>query len=207
MGMTLNEIEEKAQELAGYLLVAGKQEALLLGIQIEGLKDLALIMSARDRRHERNAHVGMRGEENALRQRELTAMEQAAATIGRQVLGQRSEPGAVAGPPCPFTLSLGEKEYYVCTLPASHDGPHRGGGKWWEGPGNGGKAEVAEPTKPAVDQLHELLSYLINQSERELVRSQSDGKNPDEASRHLGESKAYDDAATKLQEILQEGGI
>ena len=78
---------------------------------------------------------------------------------------------------------------------------------WWAGPGNGGKAEAVEPTKPAADRLHELVSYLHNQQDREQIRARSDGKSPDEVARHFGQAEAYDDAATKLQDILQEGGI
>lgn len=68
---------------------------------------------------------------------------------------------------------------------------------------------VAEPTKPAVDRLHELVSYLITESERahDLAGQNEIGEMNATAVHFEAASKAYDDAATKLQEILQEGGL
>jgi hypothetical protein len=208
MGMSLSEIEEKAQELAERLTGTDRSGyADLLRTKLQGLKDLAQIIAFRDRRHEWNSSVGMRSEDRILRERELAAMEQTAANVSRQVLGQRTEAVTAASPPCPSTLTLGDREYYVCTLPAPHDGSHMGGGMSWTGPGNGGKAEVAEPTKPAADRLHELVSYLTATSKRDFDLSKTHTGGSVGSTKHLAASKAYDDAATKLQDILQEGGI
>lgn len=67
----------------------------------------------------------------------------------------------------------------------------------------------ADPTKPAADRLHELVSYFVQQSEEAATVHQRVSGVP---RRHAhtaaaAASRAYDDAATKLQEILQEGGI
>ena len=68
-----------------------------------------------------------------------------------------------------------------------------------------------EPTKPAADRLHELVSYFVGQSNENYNKTKSipevDEAQTSHETRYLSISKAYDDAATKLQEILQEGGI
>jgi hypothetical protein len=66
----------------------------------------------------------------------------------------------------------------------------------------GATPEAAEPTKPAADRLHELLSYFIQQSEAPI-----NGQTPDTERQGMMRAMYYDDAATKLQEILTEGGI
>jgi hypothetical protein len=169
MPMSLSDIEAKAENIAESLLIAGKNEAELLGIHLQGLRDLAQIKEAK-------------------------AFGAASETEERPV------PKA-----CPSTFQLSKDEYYVCVLPFEHAGQHRGGGMWWAGPGNGG--EKAEPIKPAIDRLHELLSYLISHSNSEFHQSNKHAPDSAESIKHLAASKAYDDGAQKLQEILNEGGI
>ena len=61
-----------------------------------------------------------------------------------------------------------------------------------------------EPTKPAIDRLHEMVSYLHEQSRENHGRADRmpDG---DKAARYLEAAGAYDDAALKLREILRGG--
>lgn len=92
-----------------------------------------------------------------------------------------------------------------CQLQAGHLGGHlsddeSGRAVWPAG-------ESAEPTKPAADQLHELLSYLVQQSQLSLEKSEHVMVETPVWRKHLAASKAYDDAAQKLQDILTEGGI
>lgn len=65
----------------------------------------------------------------------------------------------------------------------------------------------ADPVKPVADRLHELVSYLVRQSETDHHAAQATQLGATLEARYQASSKAYDDAATKLQEILQEGGI
>lgn len=64
-----------------------------------------------------------------------------------------------------------------------------------------------EPTKPVADRLHELVSYLIRNSETNHHAAGATQLGAASEERYQAISKAYDDAATKLQEILNEGGI
>jgi hypothetical protein len=116
----LNEIEEQADRLVVQLLAAGKQEALLLGIQIEGLKDLATIKALRDSRAEHNVAMD-------LQQRELAAMETVAANMPTQYplpdrprCGQRWSWGSHLGP----YSAVNPEHYEICTLPPQHSGVH-----------------------------------------------------------------------------------
>lgn len=81
-------------------------------------------------------------------------------------------------------------------LTAGHAGLHN----------DGGKTSGDEPTKPVADRLHELVSYL-----REALSFQADrsAQSTDAPSQnwHDGQSKAYTDAAEKLEALLMEGGI
>jgi hypothetical protein len=63
----------------------------------------------------------------------------------------------------------------------------------------------AAPTKPAADRLHELVSYFIQQSQQAFNATRVEPA--EQHSRYLSVSKAYDDAATKLDEILREGSL
>lgn len=67
-----------------------------------------------------------------------------------------------------------------------------------------------EPTKNVADRLHELVSYLQQQAEE--CRDEAERKRDvvgQEARKQPGDymAPAYSEAATKLQEILSEGGI
>lgn len=251
MDMTLSDIEAKADELVQRLLVAGKSEALLIGIQIGGLRDLAQIKAVGDQRAQWNASVGMREEDSTRRDREIAAMEAVAAKVPEPttperrceiqreaiVLGEKPErktrlqclladghpglhtdcegvkwdeevrfvqPPASGVPPCPSTFQRSKDEYYVCTLEYQHEGQHRGGGMWWSGPGNGG--DKAEPTKPAADRLHELLSYVTDQQVQATALIDNDVR-PTVRDQAAARRHAYHDVALKLEDILSEGGI
>lgn len=216
MDMTLSDIEAKADELARQLLAAGKSEALLLGIQLEGLRDLAQIKAVGDQRAQWNASVEMRRVEvqaaEMRHEREVAAMERTATNVADALPKSTDSPVVVraTAAPCPSSLSLSKDEYYVCTNPANHEGPHTGGGKVWTGPGNMGRLDATkpDPTKPAVDRLHELVSmwnqFSTDQSDRgmdELRRNTRDGWYAE------GQSVAWGKAAAMLQDILTEGGI
>lgn len=99
-------------------------------------------------------------------------------------------------------LAIGKPPYPCCELMRGHDGAHSDGTTNWTN-----AAEAPEPTKPAADQLHELLSYLIQQSQLSLEKSEHVMVETPVWRKHLAASKAYDDAAGKLQDILNEGGI
>lgn len=101
-------------------------------------------------------------------------------------------------------LAIGKPPYPCCELMRGHDGAHSEGTTNWT---NAAEKQDAEPTKPAADRLHELLSYLIQQSEQSLEKSNHVMQESPPWRKHLAASKAYDDAAQKLQEILTEGGI
>lgn len=112
--------------------------------------------------------------------------------------------------PCPSVMQMGD-DRYVCRLPFGHTSQHRGDGMWWTGSGNSARDAVdyrdPEPTKPAADHLHELLSYLVQQSQLSLEKSEHVMVETPVWRKHLAASKAYDDAAGKLQDILTEGSI
>lgn len=95
------------------------------------------------------------------------------------------------------------QQVYRCTRPAGHIS--RGIAHAWVGyPAT--VVDPEEPTKPVADRLHELVSYLVSQSVEE--HHKADEKIEGwRAAKFVAASKAYDDAASKLQEILQEGGI
>jgi hypothetical protein len=238
----LNEIEREADRLASHLLHSqtGKNEALLLGVKLEGLAHLAQIKRTRDLRAEWNAHVEMR-------ETEIDAMHKAANAAEAAASWKAQEADEARRPKCGYRWSWREgdaqhweictlierhelqgipRHYnqvtlvaeespesdkycgakhptlnYLCTKGAPHGGQHGHAGVFW--------SDLPEPTKPAVDRLHELVSYLITESERahDLAGQNQIGGMDASADRFSAVSKAYDDAATKLQEILQEGGL
>lgn len=186
--MNLEEIEAKADELAALML-----EVVQVGdipARLEGLAHLAQIKAVRDRRHVWNAHVGMRERDNEMRQREISAMEVAADAASRAI------PPA-GGCTSRINSLIPGHPPLLCELSHGHPGRHLSGNTSWD--------LEAEPTKPAVDRLHELVSYL--EASKEGADQADDGGDRYESGRLDGMSKAYRDAATKLQEILSEGGI
>jgi len=106
----MDEIEERADALALKLIdvTTGRNEALLLGIQIEGLKDLALIKQVADNRSTWNATVGMR-------ERELAAMELMAAGVPKQGICGAQSQGVWNG---------SAHVMQTCRIPAGHQGWH-----------------------------------------------------------------------------------
>lgn len=184
---SLSDIESMATDLAQQLLEAGKQEALLIGLRLEGLRDLAQIIQVGDGRIARTAEL-------EVKQQALEAMGSSKPTTGV--------------PPCPSRLQLSKDEYYVCVLGYQHAGPHTGGGTSWTGPGNAGKLDAVkpDPTKPAADRLHELLSYLIEKRDEDAVLAR-EGGTPVIRDQAASRRYAYGEVATKLESILMEGGI
>lgn len=249
--MSLSDIEAKAEDLANRLLAAGKSEAMLIGFQIAGLRDLAQIKAVGDQRAQWNASVEYTVRQTSALELAATAQTDAAQAqvaakperrceIQREVivLGEKPErkirlqclladghpglhtdregtkwdeevrfvqPPASGVPPCPSTFQRSRDEYYVCILSYEHDGPHHGGGMTWTGPGNG--KQEAEPTKPAADRLHELVSYCRTHAEESDDKAGHVQAQSPPWLRHRAVARAYDDAATKLQDILTEGGI
>lgn len=158
--MTLEEIEAKADELVIKALEpdTGVREVELLNLQIENLKDLAMIKRVADQRAQWIVHASWRHAELDNQRR-----------WGRPL----PPPGGATTPETVITST---------------------------------EVAAADPTKPVADRLHELVSYLIGKSEEYMATAKSAVQVVSESKAVLA-SKAYDDAATKLQEILQEGGI
>lgn len=258
MGLSLSEIEEKAQEFAGHLIgTPSRASADLYRSKLKGLRDLALIMQVADNRATWNAQVGMR-------ERELVAMEQTAANVTEAlakqaptqperrceiqreaiVLGEKPDrtiqlqclladghPGlhtdregvrwdeevrfvqpAPTGPQCPSTLRISQDEQYTCRFAAGHGGDHLSEGDdvmRWTGPGNG--KQEAEPTKPAVDRLHELVSMWNGFSRDQDLAARNvvvtDAETAESRGYLDGQAVAWGKAASMLQDILTEGGI
>lgn len=163
MGMSLSDIEAKAENIAESLMVAGKSEALLLGIQLEGLRDLAQIKQ-----------------------------------IGSQQAQDPAQTDAFIAAKYCLTPGPGS---LLCWDLKGHAGPHGMGNDTWS------DEQEAEPTKPAADRLHELMSYLLGQCNSHYQTHSTHTGGSVGAQQHLAASKAYDDAAQKLDEILREGGI
>lgn len=207
MGMSLSDIEAKADEYLTELLATDSDAAAASWLyRLRGLRDLAQIKAVGDQRAQWNASVGMRKESAAS--------------------------GVLF---CSSTLSLSKDEYYVCTIPAPHTGQHRGGGKWWAGPGNG-KQEAGptkpdpgyseawdhghsqghtdgvnaqyEKTKPAVDRLHELVSMWNGFSQDQSERDMDElRRNTRDGWYAEGQAVAWGKAAAMLEDILTGGGI
>lgn len=95
-----------------------------------------------------------------------------------------------------------------CTLYSGHSGQHQHeGGETdpsarWDGESGLAFQNITEPTKPAVDRLHELVSYCKQNAEA----ADAYAITPDEH-QVVAEAKAYRDIATKLEEILREGSL
>lgn len=179
--MSLSEIESRASALALKLVnvTTGRQEALLIGVQLEGLRDLAQIKAIADNRADHNVAVGMR-------ERELAAMEAVAAGIPKPNTAK-----------CGFGWSWpdGETSHFeICTEPAKHTGDHR----------NSVTGIAHVPTKPVADRLHELVSYFAQERGAANEESTKSGPAGDAA---VGRFHAYNDAAAKLEALLLEGGI
>lgn len=190
MEMSLSEVEKRADALTQVLIHGntGRQQALLLGVQIEGLRDLAQIKAIADNRAEHNVAVGMR-------ERELAAMEAVAANIPSQgICGAQSR-----------SVWTGERMVpQTCRVSAGHSGWHKSaqGMEWTEG--------EAAPTKPIADRLHELVSYCRAEADRESHEAETAREHSGlTARKQFGDvaADAYKDAADKLQELLMEGGI
>lgn len=71
-------------------------------------------------------------------------------------------------------------------------------------PNNYSSVLLPAPSKPAVDRLHELVSYLKTRAGVCYTRGDQE---PELEGQHRNTAKAYDDAATKLDEILREGEL
>lgn len=85
-----------------------------------------------------------------------------------------------------------------CTLPAGHLGGHTDGELTWSGP---------EPTKPAVDRLHELVSMWRGFSRGQDAKADAVLASPEQLGYHNGQAVGWGKAASMLEEILSEGGI
>jgi hypothetical protein len=167
--MDLNDIEGRAEGLALDLADATSvSQAGLLQTQLQGLKDLALIKSVR---YSRDA--GERGSQTRT----------AAQPVAVRCKSFRS--GVV------FNSKPTQEIRLQCVFSENHPGLHRDreGVRWDSDP---------EPTKPAVDRLHELVSY-----------ARECGQQYAAESRVTDDPKAIIsfDFAEKLEEILLEGGL
>jgi len=114
------------------------------------------------------------------RARELAAMERAA---------QAASMAVAANIPKPTCIAVDRLGVAKCALPAGHTGRHEDGGfaplSW---PNDD---PYPEPTKPAVDRLHELVSFI-----RE-----------GQAGAPFASAEEVLDIADKLEEILREGTL
>lgn len=199
--MNLEEIEAKADEYAHHLTdTKSADQTRYYREKLEGLNHLAQIKRMADLRSEWNTHVGMR-------EAEIDAMHKAANAAETAVRNQQQQAG-ICGHPSPVVQNIGQTSPEVCSLTAGHAGWHQGesGVQWTDG------EESIEPTKTVADRLHELVSYFTTNSEASFQTSKKNLANSDSVNaalqgRYLAVSKAYDDAATKLQEILLEGEI
>lgn len=198
--MTLSEIEEKAQELLSAVLAEDhSSRAEHTYRKLRCLREVAQIIAVGDNRASWNAHAEMHEEE-------LAAMQKVADATTQLTTAPK------CGHRWQWYETADQEHFEICTLPATHVGIHRNGvtGSYTEYNKSGGEAlNASARTKPAADRLHELLSYLVQQSEAAHQRSQEADAVSElgKSARQLSICKAYDDAATKLSEILHEGGI
>jgi hypothetical protein len=158
--VNLEEIEAKANNVADSLMIAGRGEAELLALRLQGLKNLAQIKSTVAFRKERE---------------------------NQPLLSYPTAPlPAICGVQSPQIWAGERYVSQTCRVQAGHAGLHRSaqGAEWSEG-------VSAEPTKPAVDRLHELVSYI-----RE---GQKDAP--------FASAEEVLDIADKLEEILREGSL
>lgn len=117
------------------------------------------------------------------RVRELAAMERAAQAASMAVV-QRLPDQEAAGPCWDQIPTTGIGVPTRCTLKAGHAGAHTDGGAIWQ-------MDQPEPTKPAVDRLHELVSF---------IREGQKGA-------PFASAEEVMDIADKLEEILKEGTL
>ena len=189
--MDLNEIEAEADKLTGLMLLACEAETAHLLSKLDGLHHLAGIKATVAFRKEREAEDSGR-----------LAAYQLGVPVPTRSPGGFEDGKAKHNEPEPGRCQVTEFDVGTqrnCLLSAGHQPAGRHvWGPWRPVP-------EEEPTKPAVDRLHELVSYLIACSERGHRLNET---HPERDLRHeVAASKAYDDAATKLQEILSEGGL
>lgn len=180
--MDLNEIEREADLLAGKLVLeaTGRNEALLLGVQLEGLKDLATIKALCNSRAEHNVAVD-------LRQRELAAMEQVAANM------PTAAPCGEASPE--IVLAGGITGRHYCRYPTGHSGLHRSpqGTEW------GGTSTEDEIQRNSVaNELHALASHFYQEAEK--ARMLDDSINPET---RTARTVAYEEAFLRTRSALE----
>lgn len=156
--MDLREIEATADNVAETLLVAGRGEAELLALHLQGLKALTSIKAivAHQKRMENQTYPPM-----------YVPGATPAYTL------RADDPNAVLLP----NGALIPKHVWepgCCTISSEY------------------QVHITEPTKPAVDRLHELVSY-CRKHEREAPVGGGGG--------------AYGDVGDQLDEILREGEL
>jgi hypothetical protein len=191
--MSLNDIEAKADELAQALDGAGAALAKDLTTKLEGLAYAATIKRVADDRAIHNVLIG-------LRDREVVAMEQAA-EANTKIAAQQAKTALTNGLAglcrCSWTSRQAMDESNTVLGPH-----HEGACPLWR------LNAAVEPTKPAVDRLHELLSYFVGQANdcaneaarRRDVVGEEGRKQPGDYM-----SVVYNEAADKLRDILDEG--
>jgi hypothetical protein len=132
---SLAEVEEMARDLCQQLMTAGAAHADLLGVQLNGLRNLAQVIQVGDGRIARTA--------------ELEIKQQALAAMNPQ-------PGPCHAEAPMYRFYGANPVPKFCTMMAGHAGAHMNsddGRMVWE------DEAPAEPTKFAADRLHELVSY------------------------------------------------